>query len=157
MVRQGKFREDLYFRLSTVVLGLPPLRDRGEDLFLLAEALLERLAAEHDLPVPMLTLEVRRRLAIHTWPGNVRELKNAVERALLLSPPGELNADELLFSPLAQKRTDGPIPFPAPLEKITRAAVEATVELCGGNRTESARRLLISPRRLRRLLSGVGT
>jgi DNA-binding NtrC family response regulator len=157
MVRQGRFREDLYFRLSTVVLGLPPLRDRGDDLFLLAEALLERLAAEHGLPVPMLTLDVRRRLAGHTWPGNVRELKNAVERALLLSPPGSLDSGEVLFTATAQTESEGPIPFPAPLHKITRAAARATVELCGGNRSESARRLLISPRRLRRLLSGAGT
>ena len=157
LVRQGRFREDLFFRLSTVVLGLPPLRERGEDLFLLAEALLERLAGEHGLPLPMLTLDVRRRLAAQSWPGNVRELKNAVERALLLSPPGKLNVDELVSSSSPPKPTDGPIPFPAPLNKITRAAAQATVELCGGNRSESARRLLISPRRLRRLLSGVGT
>ena len=153
-VRAGGFREDLFFRLSTVVFRLPPLRERGDDAILLAEALLARLAVEHHLPVPRLTPEVRRQLRLHSWPGNVRELKNAVERALLLSPPGELNADELL--PLADPEVqgEGPIPFPAPLHQITTAAVRATVKLCGGNRSESARRLLISPRRLRRLLNG---
>ena len=159
-VRAGTFREDLFFRLGTVVFRLPPLRERGDDTILLAEALLERLAGEHGLPVPMLTPELCRRLRAHTWPGNVRELKNALERALLMSPPGELGAEELLPAADAQGPSDGPIPFPAPLHQITTAAVRATVELCGGNRSESARRLLISPRRLRRLLNGgedVGT
>ena len=153
-VGEGSFREDLFFRLSTVVLRLPPLRERGDDLFLVAQALLERLAGEHGLPVPLLTPEVRGRLRGHSWPGNVRELKNAVERSLLLSPPGELRVDELLppIDPAAQP--SGPIPFPAPLHQIASAAAHATVKLCGGNRTESARRLLISPRRLRRLLNG---
>ena len=153
-VRAGTFREDLFFRLSTVVLRLPPLRERDDDAILLAEALLARLAGEHGLPVPPLTPDVRHRLRHHPWPGNVRELKNAVERALLLSPPGELHIDELLPPVDPQSRGEGPIPFPAPLDQITSAAVRATVELCGGNRSESARRLSISPKRLRRLLSG---
>jgi len=153
-VREGSFREDLFYRLSSVVLTLPPLRERGDDVIRIAEALLERLAAEHDLPVPTLTADVCARLRAHPWPGNVRELKNAVERALLLSPAGELSADELLPPADPQVQHDGPIPFPAPLHVITTAAVRATVHLCGGNRSASARRLLISPRRLRRLLNG---
>ncbi len=153
-VREGRFREDLYFRLSSVVLGLPPLRERGDDLSRVAHALLERLAREHGLPVPTLTPEVYRQLRAHPWPGNIRELKNALERGLLLSPAGELSADELLPSPEPQGQHDGPIPFPAPLHKITTAAVRATVKMSGGNRSEAARRLLISPRRLRRLLDG---
>jgi DNA-binding NtrC family response regulator len=153
-VRDGTFREDLFFRLSTVVLRLPPLRERGDDLMVVAQALLERLAGEHGLPVPPLTPEVSRRLRAHAWPGNIRELKNAVERALLLSPAGELNPEEFLPTAASPGTHEGPIPFPAPLHQITAAAVRATVKMCGGNRSESARQLLISPRRLRRLLNG---
>ena len=153
-VRDKTFREDLFFRLSTVLLRLPPLRERGDDIVLIAQAVLERLAGEHHLPVPTLSPEVCRRLRAHPWPGNVRELKNAVERALLLSPPGELDVDELLPSADPEVHGEGPIPFPAPLDQITSAAVRATVKLCGGNRSESARRLSISTRRLRRLLNG---
>jgi DNA-binding NtrC family response regulator len=153
-VRDGSFREDLFFRLSTVVLTLPPLRERGDDVILIAEALLERIAAEHGLPVPTLTAEVGRQLRAHTWPGNIRELKNALERALLLSATGDLDTEELLPPADPHVRGDGSIPFPAPLHQITTAAARATVKLCGGNRSESARRLLISPRRLRRLLNG---
>jgi two-component system response regulator HydG len=152
-VREKSFREDLFFRLSTVTLKLPPLRERGDDIILIAQAVLKRLAGEHHLPVPALTPEVCERLRRHSWPGNVRELKNAVERALLLSPPGELNVDELL-PPGDPGAGDTPIPFPAPLDQITSAAARATVKLCGGNRSESARRLSISTRRLRRLLNG---
>ena len=153
-VRNKTFREDLFFRLSTVVLRLPPLRERGDDILLIAQAVLERLAGEHHLPVPTMSPEVCRQLRQHPWPGNVRELKNAVERALLLSAPGELNADELLPPADPEAHGEGPIPFPAPLDQITSAAVRATVKLCGGNRSESARRLSISTRRLRRLLNG---
>ena len=88
-VREGTFREDLFYRISGVTFRLPPLRDRGDDLHRIAAALLSRLATEHGLPVPVLSREVKELLSRHGWPGNVRELKNAVERALLMSPPGE--------------------------------------------------------------------
>ena len=156
-VREGTFREDLFFRLGTIALTLPPLRDRGEDVLLIAEALLRRFAAEHGLPVPALSPQARCRLCAHPWPGNVRELSNAVERTLLLSPPGELCLEELLPPPeTPPAASDGPFPFPAPLREITTAVAHATVRWCGGNRTASARQLGISPGRLRRLLNGDG-
>jgi DNA-binding NtrC family response regulator len=153
-VREGTFREDLFYRISGVTFRLPPLRDRGDDLLRIAAALLTRLATEHGLPVPVLTREVKELLSAHSWPGNVRELKNAVERALLMSPPGELLGAELVPRARAVTSAANPIPFPAPLADIDAAAARATVNWCGGNRAESARRLGISPRKLRRLLSG---
>ena len=155
-VREGSFREDLFFRLGSITLTLPPLRERGDDPILLAEVLLEQLAREHGLPAPALTPDLRRLVREYAWPGNVRELKNAVERALLLSPAGELAADEFLPAAKRSVGHDAPIPFPAPLHQITTAIAHATVKFCAGNRSESARRLAISPRRLRRLLSGHG-
>ncbi len=152
----GTFRKDLYFRLSVITLSLPTLRERGNDVVLIAEALLQKLAEQHQLPVPPLRPEVRRALLGYHWPGNVRELKNAVERALLLSPPGELDARELMPATDIESRGSGPIPFPAQLEEITTAAARATLDLCGDNRSEAARRLGISRRRLRRLLEGEG-
>ena len=150
----GTFRKDLYFRLGVITLSLPTLRERGNDVVLIAEALLQKLAGQHQLPVPPLRPEIKRALLGYHWPGNVRELKNAVERALLLSPPGELDARELLPSTDIQPRGSGPIPFPAQLEEITTAAARATLDLCNDNRSEAARRLGISRRRLRRLLEG---
>jgi len=154
-VREGTFREDLFFRLSSIVITLPPLRERDEDAVLIAQSLLATLAAEHDVPVPVLSLDVKRQLRAHPWPGNVRELKNAVERALLLSPPGELRIEELLVAAETQAPGPGQFPFPARLCEITTAVAHATVKWCRGNRSESARQLGISTKRLRRLLGGV--
>jgi DNA-binding NtrC family response regulator len=154
LVSEGTFREDLYYRLSGMAFRLPPLRDRGDDIFLITQALLGRLATEHGIPTPPLTPAVRERLQAHAWPGNVRELKNAVERALLMSPSGELLAEEMVPQARPVVKGTGPIPFPAQLSTISTAAARATVQWCEGNRAESARRLGISPRRLRRLLAG---
>ncbi len=151
-VKNGSFRRDLYFRLSVITLTLPPLRKRGDDALLIAEELLQRMAHQHGLPVPPLSQESRKAIGSHHWPGNVRELKNAVERALLLSEPGELDTDELVPRLAAETESGGPLPFPARLDDITAAAARATLEGCGGNRSEAARRLGISRRRLRRLL-----
>ena len=97
--------------------------------------------------------EVRQRLADHSWPGNVRELRNAMERALVLSPPGTLSIDELrLEADAGDPPAMGPLPFPADLETITRAAARAMLELTGSNKSEAARRLGISRPRLNRLL-----
>ncbi len=152
MVRDGKFREDLYYRLSVIVLSLPPLRVRDDDVVLIAQALINNAAKQHDMPAPKLNAEASSKLRSHSWPGNIRELKNVVERALLLSPPGELflEIDAPESKPVVQ--TNGVLPFPAPLIEITRAAARATLEACDGNRSESARQLGISRRRLRGLL-----
>lgn len=153
-IQDGKFREDLYFRLSVITLTLPPLRERGDDLMLIVDALLKELAEHHDLPVPDITSQARRSLLDYHWPGNVRELRNAVERALLLSAPGELDPRELRPQSETIARQGGPIPFPARLDDITVAAANAMLGLANGNRSEAARRLGISRRRLRRLLEG---
>ncbi len=160
-VQAGSFREDLYYRLAVVTLELPPLRERGDDVILIAEGLLTDLCRRHGLPIPLLDEALKRRLREHPWPGNVRELRNAIERALLLSPPGQLSASELIPKPLAAQNrgtatgsspTEQAIPFPARLEDIVAAAARKMVQFCHGNRSEAARRLGISRPRLRRIL-----
>jgi two-component system response regulator HydG len=154
-VRAGTFREDLYYRLSVVTLALPPLRERGDDVVLIARHLIRELAARHGLPEPPLTEAAQRRLCEHAWPGNVRELRNAIERAMLLSPEGTLDLGELV-APEAEEQpaaqAPGPLPFSASLDEMMAAAARRMVEACGGNRSEAARRLKISRPRLRRLL-----
>ena len=146
------FRQDLFFRISVITFTLPPLRERDNDVLLVAAHFLESMAEQHGLPVPSVTAEVRRTLLGYHWPGNVRELKNALERALLLSEPGELDLTELVPAQAPRPESDGPIPFPAPLDDIASAAARASLDMSGGNRSEAARRLRISRRRLRRLL-----
>jgi|SRR5438552_2541446 len=152
-VRDGRFREDLFYRLNVISLHLPALRERGEDVLLLAGAFLTRFSTQYGLPQPPLTPEARRALLAHAWPGNVRELRNAVERALLLSPPGALDLGELAPAETPVARS-GDLPFPARLDDIVRAAARAMLETTGGNRSDAARRLGISRSRLQRLLEG---
>ncbi|HEU5049173.1 MAG TPA: sigma 54-interacting transcriptional regulator, partial [Gemmatimonadales bacterium] len=155
-VARGEFREDLYYRLNVVALELPPLREREADVELLAETFVQRLAVSYGLPIPPLTPEVRGALRARRWPGNVRELRNAIERAIVLSPPGTLRADE--FPPEHEgvaERTPPAIPFPADLATITRSAARAMLDVTGGNKSDAARRLGISRPRLQRLLDGL--
>ncbi len=129
----GRFREDLYWRLATVVVTLPPLRDRKEDLPLLVETLLARLAARtgRDVrPGP----GVIERLAGYDWPGNVRELAHVLERAVLLAPEPVLRPEDL------------PLPAEAPgrvptLEEVERDHVRRVLRLVGGNKLRAARLL----------------
>jgi DNA-binding NtrC family response regulator len=154
-VSQGEFREDLFYRLNVITLRLPPLRDRGDDLALLAESFAQSLAARYDLTPPELTPEIMATLRAHSWPGNVRELRHAIERALLLSPPGTISPSELDVTPQGGGTTAShPLPFPATLHEITAAAAQAAVAMHDGNKSAAARQLRISRARLQRLLDG---
>ena len=153
-VRQGEFREDLYYRLNVVTLVLPPLREREGDVELLARAFVEQIATSYGLPVPELSQETRTALRTHRWPGNVRELRNVLERAVVLSPPGVLKLGPLEDARGRRETPSGVLPFPAPLAEVVRTAAQAMLDLTGGNKSEAARRLGISRPRLQRLLDG---
>ncbi|MGB7388856.1 MAG: sigma-54 dependent transcriptional regulator, partial [Pseudomonas neustonica] len=95
MARQGLFREDLFYRLNVIELRLPPLRDRGKDVVLIAEALLERAASNTNQHGLHFSAEARNAILNYTWPGNVRELENAIERSAILCDHDEITADLL--------------------------------------------------------------
>jgi DNA-binding NtrC family response regulator len=157
-VKRGSFREDLFYRLSIIPIHLPPLRDRGEDVLLLAEHFLRTLAAQYGMPAPSLTPDLRRALLSHPWPGNVRELRNGLERAVLLSD-GPIRADDLFHGgaggvSAGAGGNGGPLPFPATLDEIEKAAAFAMLERLDGNKTAAADALGISRSRLYRLLEG---
>jgi two-component system, NtrC family, response regulator HydG len=151
-VNEKRFRQDLYFRLNVIQLHLPPLREREDDVVLLADQFLDKFCEQNDIPRPELTSTAKEILRTNPWAGNIRELKNAVERAVLLGE-GRLLTDEL--------RTDGKlrigarsvIPFPARLDEINRAAALETLKLYNGNKSRAAKALGISRKYLYFLLS----
>jgi len=155
-VRAGRFREDLYYRLHVVPLRLPPLRERGEDVILLAEAFLARAAAEEGKRFRRLSPDAKAALLSHTWPGNVRELENAIRSAVVLAEGEELTAEMLLPSlRLPPSRPASPPPPVEtgdilPLAEVERRAIEAAIAACGGNIPKAAAALGISPSTLYR-------
>jgi len=106
MVEQDQFRSDLYFRLHVVELTLPPLREREQDIQVLAEQILQQLCEQLDKPVMQLSPEARASISRYPWPGNVRELKNALERAVILSDDQQISADLLSIKTSQQTSTD---------------------------------------------------
>jgi DNA-binding NtrC family response regulator len=152
-VARGAFREDLFYRINVVTLTLPPVRERGNDVMLLAESFARSLAARYGLPIPALTAEVRSALQGQAWPGNVRELRHAIERALLLSEPGTLDPAHLAAKRArTPEAASGGIPFPATLDEVVAAAARNALERHEGNKSAAARSLGISRARLQRLL-----
>jgi DNA-binding NtrC family response regulator len=148
-VRDGKLREDLLYRLSVFPIRLPPLRERPEDIELLAEYFLSRLNETSDLSPRRLNRAAVRRLRSHAWPGNVRELANAVQRAFILADD-EIDA-ACLPAPLRLQSSDsseeGPVlrvRVGSTVAEAERRLILATLEECGGNKDRAARLLGIS-------------
>jgi len=144
-VHEGRFRQDLYYRLNVIDLHLPALRQRPEDLPELAQALLQRLAERNASPAPALSPAALARLASHPFPGNVRELENLLERALALHPGTTLEAEAIWLAPPAPDPADpAPPSWPAatPDENApTRAQLQAWLALHRWNQSRAARQL----------------
>jgi transcriptional regulator with AAA-type ATPase domain/tetratricopeptide (TPR) repeat protein len=149
--REGRFREDLYHRLAVVTLTLPPLRERGEDILLLAEHFLGRACQDYGLPARVLAPDARRSLLAHAWRGNVRELANLMERVALMAESTYVTARELGLVPAEPDARPEPAPA-ASLEAVTLAHVQAVVDECGGNLTRAAAVLGIARNTLRSYL-----
>ena len=158
-VEEGRFRQDLYYRLNVVSLQLPPLRDRSEDIPLLAMHFLKTFAERNAKAVKGFTPAAMDRLLKYAWPGNVRELENAVERAVVLLI-GEYVSERELPPSLTEESEAGKAPKRdfgnMTLEEIERMAVLDTLEQVGGNKSEAARRLGINRKTLLAKLEGNG-
>jgi DNA-binding NtrC family response regulator len=155
--KRGEFREDLYWRLAVVPVELPPLRQRRGDALVLARHFLARYATEYGRDGLKLGPAAEQAITSRDWPGNVRELRNAIERAVLLSPDAVLDPAFFDAGPMSPSHAEaGALPFPATLDDIEQSAARAMVAFCGGNKSEAARRLAISRTRLLRLLDGAG-
>jgi len=148
-VREGKFREDLFYRLNVITIELPPLRQRKEDIPLLASFFLDRYSRENDRPARHLTPEALRPLIAYSWPGNVRELENVIERAVVLSTGPEIGT-ELLPDQIAGRTTAFAALEHHPdaslfdiMEDCERHIIIEMLEKCGWNQTEAADRFRV--------------
>jgi transcriptional regulator with PAS, ATPase and Fis domain len=161
-VAAGLFRNDLYYRIKVVTIQIPPLRERPEDLPLLAHRFLEAFKEENERPELSLAPEVLELLNRVRWDGNVRELKNLIESLVVLAPPGartigveDLPANYREAPPAAQVHPSPTAPART-MEEIEREAIERTLEKTGGNRTRAAEILGIGLRTLQRKLREYG-
>lgn len=160
LMREGTFRKDLYYRLAVIPIGLPPLRDRGNDVLRLARHFLAELARTYGVEAPNFTRDAIETMERHLWPGNVRELRNAVERGLLLAGGAPIGPQHLALDHSATDGTSvaavggggGPLPFPCTLEELETAAALAMLERCDENKSQTARGLGITRSRLYRIL-----
>ncbi len=142
-VKKRAFREDLFFRLNVVNINLPPLRERKEDIPLLAEHFLKRSAKMYKRPVESIHPDAMQMLLVNQWQGNVREFQNVIERAVVLCRGTHLTPNDLV---LDISRHESALPNSMTLEEIERQIIEATLEDLGGNRRRTAEKLGVSLR-----------
>ena len=156
-IEDGRFRSDLYYRLATITLAVPPLRERAEDLPLLIRHFLLRASAETGRPVPDVDPRAMARLLRYSWPGNARELQNAIQRGVILARNNLLTIDELpprvaglefsgvrMLTEAVEKRVS--------LEQLEHDYVRAVLDAVNGNKTEAAAILQIDRKTLYRKL-----
>ncbi|MBC8067147.1 MAG: sigma-54-dependent Fis family transcriptional regulator [Deltaproteobacteria bacterium] len=153
-VEAGRFREDLYHRLRVVVLEVPPLRDRLEDLDALVDRLLHRAARELDKPAPSVAPAAMARLRAHSWPGNVRELFNMLQRAVVLAPGSLIGPELLQLEP--QMAAASPVDAARTLAQVERDHIAQMLETNGWHKKRSAEQLGISRPTLDRKIRAYG-
>ena len=164
-VAESRFREDLYYRLAVFPVHLPALRERGEDVLLLAEHFVRQLGAKLGQPAPGLCDAARHRLLAHAWPGNIRELQNALERALILADGAPISAEQLGIVPLVSpSATSGAAPIeetepgtePGTLAHQERHMIGDALRRANGNKSRAAAMLGLSRFQLLRRLHRYG-
>ncbi len=154
-VQNKLFRGDLYFRLAVILLHLPPLRERGDDVLLLAEHFLHRFSGKYGKDVRRLDPAARDVLMAYPWPGNVRELSHVIERAVLWSRDGTLTTEHLSLTAPEEPATEGSAPI-GDLSQWERSMIEQAMLEAGGNQTKAAQRLGITRDTLRYRLKKFG-
>ncbi|HST53553.1 MAG TPA: sigma 54-interacting transcriptional regulator, partial [Pyrinomonadaceae bacterium] len=148
-VRQGAFREDLLYRLNVITIELPPLRQRKDDIPLLAQHLIAQLAERHNRPARLLSPTSIEALQSHTWPGNVRELRNVIERAVIVCPDEAIERHHLapaFIDQRARARGTDTVSFAVgtPIDEVERVMILRTLQKTDNNKTRAAELLRIS-------------
>ena len=140
LVSEGSFREDLYYRLNTVAIEVPPLRDRGEDILILGDLFLEHYGRKYQKIGLKLNPQARQKLLEYSWPGNVRELKHTMERAAILGEGSQLGPGDLRLSALEEHSSN----VSMRLDDVERQTIVRVLDRCRGNHTQAAKMLDIS-------------
>ena len=142
MVRDGQFRQDLYYRLNVVEIVVPPLRSRGNDCLYLAQFFLDRFNAEMGRKIEGFSEAAKKRLVAYSWPGNIRELKNVVERAVVLNANSEIDASDLALTPAVAGGSTNAIHSETPAEmtlaELEREHIERVLRHTGGNKSRAS-------------------
>jgi two-component system NtrC family response regulator len=154
-MKEERFREDLYYRLAVVRLALPPLRERGDDVTVLAKIFLERFAAENKKTISGFTSEALDALQSHDWPGNVRELENRVKRAIIMAEGRKLTSADLELSSTPGERY-GSVTLKEAREELERDLIRRTLRKHNGNMTRTAAELQVSRPTLYELMEKLG-
>jgi len=160
LVRQKKFREDLFFRLNVVPLILPPLRDRGDDIILLAEHFLGTFCRTAGRRMPVLMADAKKRLRAYAWPGNIRELRNLMERLAYLSSAEKIDAEELepILAPGSRRAAAVPdnLELTEATQRFQQEYIHRAIERSGKNMSEAAERLGLHRSNLYRKMRQLG-
>ncbi len=151
--REGRFRQDLYFRLNVVNLWMPPLRDRGDDVLVIAKALLSKFAIELSSNVQGFTPQAMTAIKKYAWPGNIRQMENRIKKALVLCESNLLTPEDLDLGKAAESSI---LPLEKAKEEFQRKYVLEILERNNGNRTQTARDLGVDPRTIFRFLEREG-
>jgi two-component system response regulator HydG len=157
-VKNGNFREDLYYRLNVITLKVPPLRERKEDIPLLAEHFLKMFSQKNNKEISGFTPQAMDRIIRYAWPGNVREIMNTIESAVVLSNSAYLSEQDLpiISSEMELIDHDREITAELPLDEVEKATILKILQTCGGNKSEAARRLGITRATLHKKLKRYG-
>ncbi|MCW5553609.1 MAG: sigma-54-dependent Fis family transcriptional regulator [Verrucomicrobiae bacterium] len=155
-IKDGKLREDLYYRISAISVHLPPLRDRREDIMPLAEAFLKRFAAQANRPIRGFTPSAVDRLTAFDWPGNIRQLQNEIQRAVLLSEGDMVDASDLSITRARPESAESQDTNFTLLEGVERNAIIQMLKETGGNKLEAAKRLGIGRQTLYNKIKAYG-
>lgn len=167
LVNEGRFRQDLYYRLNVIELTLPSLRERSEDIPLLTKTLCKKISDAHGITAPTLSAETLQALSVYDFPGNVRELENVLERALTLSDGDEIRVEDLQLPGNASVQASNNAPgargnfsedesLDEYLQRLERSAIEDALSKTGQNKTAAAKLLGITFRALRYKLEKLG-
>lgn len=154
MVEDGNFRQDLLYRINTIEIHIPPLRERGNDIILLADHFLDRYTRKYKKKIHGLTREAKNKLLKYVWPGNVRELQHTIERAVILGDGSMLKPENFLFHTTSKQKKEEEVVLN--LEQLERQAIEKALRISNGNISRAAEYLGITRFALYRKLEKLG-